>query len=374
MAPTASPACCGHLLRAGVGAVGLYPDGRRAERQRRQHLLHDRRHQPATAIPAYNFDDYLIPNCNCSHRPQLHGDHAERLAPTVTNLAGNTAAGGHGLRSRSLPSGSNEQLTLVSLHRAGLILQRLHRLPAGDLSAGDRELRRGDHTLYGHDPEQLLPDRLRLRPGDRPVGAEPEQRCVRPGQRQHPLSCRGSLTSPSTTAAPRLPRPRRRATPRRRRLRRQLAAPTLTDSATLSGGYNPTGTITFYLFAPGVTPNGTDSNNVYSDTVTVSGNGTYTTATGTNPGGYMPTASGHLPVGGRLQRRLQQQRRSRAPSAASPRRSLDARRGGPVRDHRLLAEYTTARPSSTASTAAPRDQPRELAGEQLPEPVRHARI
>ena len=66
----------------------------------------------------------------------------------------------------------------------------------------------------------------------------------------------------------------------------------LTDSATLSGGNNPGGTITFYLFAPGVTPNGTDSNNVYSDTVTVSGDGTYTTSMGNNPGGYAPTAPG----------------------------------------------------------------------------------
>ena len=41
-----------------------------------------------------------------------------------------------------------------------------------------------------------------------------------------------------------------------------------------------------------MTPNGTDSNNVYSDTVTVSGNGTYTTATGTNPGGDIPTVAG----------------------------------------------------------------------------------
>ena len=31
---------------------------------------------------------------------------------------------------------------------------------------------------------------------------------------------------------------------------------------------------------------------VYTDVVTVSGNGTYTTATGTNPGGYLPTATG----------------------------------------------------------------------------------
>jgi hypothetical protein len=66
----------------------------------------------------------------------------------------------------------------------------------------------------------------------------------------------------------------------------------LTDSATLADAVNPTGTITFYLFAPGVTPNATNSNNVYSDTVTVSGNGTYSTATGTNPGGYLPTVAG----------------------------------------------------------------------------------
>jgi hypothetical protein len=66
----------------------------------------------------------------------------------------------------------------------------------------------------------------------------------------------------------------------------------LTDSATLSGGSNPVGTITFYLFAPGVTPDATDGNNVYSDAVTVSGNGTYTTASGTNPGGYSPVSPG----------------------------------------------------------------------------------
>ena len=66
----------------------------------------------------------------------------------------------------------------------------------------------------------------------------------------------------------------------------------LNDSATLSGGANPTGTVTFYLFAPGVTPNATDSNSVYTDTVTVTGNGTYSTATGTNPSGYVPAATG----------------------------------------------------------------------------------
>jgi hypothetical protein len=66
----------------------------------------------------------------------------------------------------------------------------------------------------------------------------------------------------------------------------------LTDTATLSGVSTPTGTITFYLFAPGVTPNAHNSNNVYSDVVTVNGDGTFSTATGTNQGGYAPTVPG----------------------------------------------------------------------------------
>jgi hypothetical protein len=48
------------------------------------------------------------------------------------------------------------------------------------------------------------------------------------------------------------------------------AAPTLTDSAVLSGGYFPTGTIDFTLFGPG--------GSLYTQSVTVSGNGTYTAA------------------------------------------------------------------------------------------------
>jgi hypothetical protein len=66
----------------------------------------------------------------------------------------------------------------------------------------------------------------------------------------------------------------------------------LTDSALLSSGFTPGGTITFYLFAPGVTANVMLSNNVYSDVVTVNGNGMYTTGMGSNPGGYLPTAAG----------------------------------------------------------------------------------
>src|SRR5262249_30947619 len=48
--------------------------------------------------------------------------------------------------------------------------------------------------------------------------------------------------------------------------------PVLTDSATLSGGFNPTGTITFLLFRGRTL--------VHTETDTVNGNGTYTTTTG----------------------------------------------------------------------------------------------
>ncbi len=52
------------------------------------------------------------------------------------------------------------------------------------------------------------------------------------------------------------------------------ASPILSDTATLEGGFNPTGTITFTLFYNGgTTP-------VDTETVTVTGNGTYTTPTG----------------------------------------------------------------------------------------------
>ena len=48
---------------------------------------------------------------------------------------------------------------------------------------------------------------------------------------------------------------------------------TLTDNAMLSGGVSPGGTITFTLAAPG-------GSTVDTETVTVNGDGTYTTSTG----------------------------------------------------------------------------------------------
>jgi hypothetical protein len=54
----------------------------------------------------------------------------------------------------------------------------------------------------------------------------------------------------------------------------------LVDSATLTGGYHETGTITFTLYAPG-------GSVVETETATVNGDGTYNT-----PNGYLPTATG----------------------------------------------------------------------------------
>jgi uncharacterized repeat protein (TIGR01451 family) len=61
----------------------------------------------------------------------------------------------------------------------------------------------------------------------------------------------------------------------------------LTDSATLTGGMSPTGTITFQLFAPnGTTP-------VFTNVVTVNGNGTYhSTDPGSTTGSAVPTMLG----------------------------------------------------------------------------------
>jgi hypothetical protein len=67
----------------------------------------------------------------------------------------------------------------------------------------------------------------------------------------------------------------------------------LNDSATLSGGMNPGGTLTFYLMGPTATASTPLSCAVYTDVVTVTANGTYSTATqGTNAGGYAATSTG----------------------------------------------------------------------------------
>jgi hypothetical protein len=76
---------------------------------------------------------------------------------------------------------------------------------------------------------------------------------------------------------------------------------TLTDSATLSGGVNPKGTITFYLLPPGSTPTSDGMGGytnlsalaVYTATVNVNGDNTYTTSQATSTtGSNVPTQTG----------------------------------------------------------------------------------
>ncbi len=75
----------------------------------------------------------------------------------------------------------------------------------------------------------------------------------------------------------------------------QASAPTnfggaIVDTATLTGGAGPTGTITFPVFGPG---SGCDTDAAFTSTVTVAGNGTYTSAafTPSAVGSYQWTAS-----------------------------------------------------------------------------------
>jgi hypothetical protein len=73
----------------------------------------------------------------------------------------------------------------------------------------------------------------------------------------------------------------------------------LNDSASINGGFNPTGSITFYLFDPTETcvapPNGPAAGSFrYSDTIPVNGAGPYSTTqlTGNHPGGFKPDIVG----------------------------------------------------------------------------------
>ncbi len=65
-----------------------------------------------------------------------------------------------------------------------------------------------------------------------------------------------------------------------------VGASPFNDSATLTGGYHPGGTLTFTLYAS----DGTTL--LYTDHVSVTGNGVYSTTSGDNPGGYVPSATG----------------------------------------------------------------------------------
>ena len=267
----------------------------------------------------YNFDDYQIPTCtpiNVCYKVTTPSG----CSQTVTNLAGNTQQGDTVTATFTVPSGMNDQLTLLSLHRAGIVLQRLHRLRAGDLSAGDRDLRAGDPFPDDPDPELRLPGRLRLRPGDRPVRAEPEQRCLWSGRRQYPLSCRGSLhllgqrrhTAPQPMPTP-SPSPTTPAPDVEHRDPDRLGDPL---GRILPGRHD-------HLLP--VRAGRDTQRHRQQQRLQRHGRGRRQRhlhhGNRDQSGRRHPDGGGHVPVGGGLRRRPQQQRGHRAATAASPRRS-----------------------------------------------------
>ena len=239
----------------------------------------------------YNFDDYQVPNCpvaNISYKVTTPSG----CSTTVSSLAGNTAPGDTVTVTFTVPSGSTETLTLASYYAQSSsfsssngYLQSIYQQDTQTFGSGQHSLTvKIPNTYYQIDfvcglaIDQLQPDQ-----NNNAYGPDSGEILYHAEGRYIDSDSGGSTAGTINTKTPTVPAPTTSPS---------TATQVLTDSAMLSGGYSPGGTITFYLFAPGVTPNGSDSNNVYSYLVTVSGNGTYTTSQGNNPGGYLPTVAG----------------------------------------------------------------------------------
>ena len=245
-----------------------------------------------TSYSGYNFDDYLIPNCNCT---------STNVSYKVTTPGGcihdgdgpgrQHAAGGHGHRHIHDPGEHDRELTLVSYYAVGSTFsdstayeQTIYQQDTGTLTAGTKALTDSltvkiPNSYYqidfvcGQAINELEPNQNNnaYGPDSADILYHAEGRFISsdsggtslpsPAPTPNPDTLPPTLTSSSTAVTP------------------------LTDSAVLSGGYNPGGTIIFTLYGPSNTA-------VYTDTVTVSGNGTYSTASGNNPGGYLPTVAG----------------------------------------------------------------------------------
>ena len=248
----------------------------------------------AHSYSGYNFDDFQTTNCNCGSTYDFTVTSAKGPS-TVTSLGGNTAPGDK--VSVLLPSGSTQTYTLVVYSAPGSTFsdstayeQTIYSVAIGTYSstAGNTP----SHTLTvtipstdyqidfvcGSAINQLEPNQLNdeYGPDSANILYTPQGRLITSGN--------GGSVSPTLTPTPTptLPPVTSTSTP---------TSP-LTDSAVLSGGYNPTGTIIFYLFAPGTTANYSGTGSVFSDTVSVSGDATYTTAGGTKTGSAVPTMAG----------------------------------------------------------------------------------
>jgi hypothetical protein len=233
-----------------------------------------------------NFDDFLIPNCNCS-APSFTVT-ANGTSRTVTNLAGNTQQGATVTATFKVPAGATEQLTLVSyvaptpsFSDSNAYQQVIYQQAAGTYTSP------GTYSLTVRIPNSYYQIDFvcgatigQLEPNQNHNAYGPDSANILYHAQQRFISGdNGGKTAPSPMPAP-TPATPPTPTPT------SAASLSLTDSATLSGGDHPTGQIVFTLYAPdGKTV-------VYTDTVPVNGDGTYTTSGGDHPGGYVPTMAG----------------------------------------------------------------------------------
>ena len=93
----------------------------------------------------------------------------------MTNLAGNTQQGDTVTATFTVPSGMNDQLTLVSYIAPGSTFSNSTAYQQVIYQQATGTYTPGTHSMTVKIPKQRLPDRLRLRPGDQPAGAEPKQ-------------------------------------------------------------------------------------------------------------------------------------------------------------------------------------------------------
>ncbi|HWB13988.1 MAG TPA: SdrD B-like domain-containing protein [Pirellulales bacterium] len=244
------------------------------------------------AYSGYKFDDFQIPTCvpTCVTYTVTHNG----CSQTYSDLAGNTHQGDTVKVTFTVTPGMNDTLTLVSYVAPGsswsdsnAYQQKIYQVATGTFGPGTHSLSVQIPNCYyqidficGQAIDQLEPVQNNNAYG--PDSAE----ILYHAENRFLSSDNGGTTSPLgsslNTQTPQIPAPTVTSG----------ATSSLTDSATLSGGYNPGGTITFYLMPPGSTASTLLTSAVYTDVVTVSGNGTYTTAMGNHPGGYVPTAGG----------------------------------------------------------------------------------
>lgn len=246
-----------------------------------------------TAGHAYageDFDDFMIPTCmpiNICYTVK----HGYRTY-TYSSLDGNTSPGDTVTVTFTVPSGMNDQLTLVSYYAPSSSWsdstanqQLIYQQQTGIFTPGTHSLTVTIPNSYyqidfvcGKAIDQFEPNQ-----NGNAYGPDSSLITYHNENRFIDSDSGGSSVGNLNNQSPNVPS-----------ITSSIVATTpLTDTATLTGGVNPTGTITFYLFAPGVTPNGNYSNNIYTDVVPVNGNGTYSVAnSGNHPGGYIASTAG----------------------------------------------------------------------------------